>query len=171
MPHMRLKSTVKSTTQMRITSYFKPTREMPEKMAFSPPKCDMISQPSRREMRAHKAFKCVTNSTAQRYVSGSPLVHVKNASEKMPLSPHILSPSLYCRTKKPSSHCVACLVRPHCRCLAVATRAWHFLKKVGNCYGFPMGIGEACTCGTLTQLGLAPILSLSPHTYSQLRAS
>ena len=39
------------------------------------------------------------------------------------------------------------------------------------CYEFPMSIREICTCGTLTQLGLAPILSLSPRTYSQLRVS
>ena len=108
--HSRRKSTAKSTTQMRktstqmrITSYFKSARDMFEKTIFSPLKCDLISRPSHREMRANKALKCALNSTAQRYVSGSALKYV-NKPPKMFLSPHIslFSTSLYCRLKTSS---------------------------------------------------------------------
>ena len=93
MSHMRLKS----TTQMRITSYFKSAREMSEQIIFSPRKADLIPRLSQQP----PTFKCAPNSTAQRYVSNLSLIHVKNVS----LSPHIslLSTPLYCRLKRHSS--------------------------------------------------------------------
>ena len=101
--HMRLKSIVKSTTQMRITFYFKSAREMSEKTIFSSLKCDLIPRSSRREMRINKVFKCAPNLTAQRCVSGLLLINVKRFSEKTSLSSHTWSLSLYCHFKRSSS--------------------------------------------------------------------
>ena len=103
--YMCFKSTVKSTTQMRIIFYSKPARETSEKMTFLSLKCDLISQSSRREMRVNNVFKYVFNSNTQRYISDLPLIQVKNVSKKMSLSSHISLPStlLYCRLKTSSS--------------------------------------------------------------------
>ena len=99
MSHKHLKSVFKFTTQMRtssiqmrITSYFKSTREKTEKMVSLALKSGLIFQPSRREMRANMTFKCALK-----------------VSKKMPLSPHTLSPSLYCRLKRSS---------PRLRCMS-----------------------------------------------------